>query len=289
MQRKRFFSIATKVGSLAGKGWARTLKFGQSEFCEDYTIIVAYKDFTYRSGKTVSEVAKMLQTGRFRQGSSWKESQRQEHSTRGKGSIAGRSAFKKWPYEEQVFAQNRSRWSGIAKGIIRRIINGKQSRSPYYDYLSIGHSMVNMLKARIYATRSPSLEKTTEKKKLKRHSSPYFNHPLIETERLVNSIYCYVIKTSTFKEGLTTRTGTRYVQQSAETRYIRNPAHEEESSMEAPAISRGSTSAESVSETYGEELYRNLFGRRQISAEEANRRSKATEPDDNWWEDEWGI
>ena len=289
MQRKRFFSIATKVGSLAGKGWARTLKFGQSEFCEDYTIIVAYKDFTYRSGKTVSEVAKMLQTGRFRQGSSWKESQRQEHSTRGKGSIAGRSAFKKWPYEEQVFAQNRSRWSGIAKGIIRRIINGKQSRSPYYDYLSIGHSMVNMLKARIYATRSPSLEKTTEKKKLKRHSSPYFNHPLIETERLVNSIYCYVIKTSTFKEGLTTRTGTRYVQQSAETRYIRNPAHEEENSMEAPAISGGSTSAESASETYGEELYRNLFGRRQISAEEANRKSKGTEPDDNWWEDEWGI
>lgn len=289
MQRKRFFSIATKVGSLAGKGWARTLKFGQFEFCEDYTIIVAYKDFTYRSGKTVSEVAKMLQTGRFRQGSSWKESQRQEHSKRGKGSIAGRSAFKKWPYEEQVFAQNRSRWSGIAKGIIRRIINGKQSRSPYYDYLSIGHSMVNMLKARIYATRSPSLEKTTEKKKLKRHSSPYFNHPLIETERLVNSIYCYVIKTSTFKEGLTTRTGTRYIQQSAETRYIRNPAHEEENSMEAPAISGGSTSAESVSETYGEELYMNLFGRRQISAEEANRRSKATEPDDNWWEDEWGI
>ena len=215
MHRKRFFSIATKVGSLAGKGWARTLKFGQSEFCEDYTIIVAYKDFTYRSGKTVSEVAKMLQTGRFRQGSSWKESQRQEHSKRGKGSIAGRSAFKKWPYEEQVFAQNRSRWSGIAKGIIRRIINGKQSRSPYYDYLSIGHSMVNMLKARIYSTRSPSLEKTTEKKKLKSHSSPYFNHPLIETERLVNSIYCYVIKTSAFKEGLTTRTGTRYVQQSA--------------------------------------------------------------------------
>lgn len=289
MQRKRFFSIATKVGSLAGKGWARTLKFGQSEFCEDYTIIVAYKDFTYRSGKTVSEVAKMLQTGRFRQGSSWKESQRQEHSTRGKGSIAGRSAFKKWPYEEQVFAQNRSRWSGIAKGIIRRIINGKQSRSPYYDYLSIGHSMVNMLKARIYATRSPSLEKTTEKKKLKSHSSPYFNHPLIETERLVNSIYCYVIKTSAFKEGLATRTGTRYVQQRAETRYIRNPGHEEENSMEAPAISVGNASAESASETYGEELYRNLFGRRQISAEEANRRSKETEPDDNWWEDEWGI
>lgn len=289
MQRKRFFSIATKVGSLAGKGWARTLKFGQSEFCEDYTIIVAYKDFTYRSGKTVSEVAKMLQTGRFRQGSSWKESQRQEHSTRGKGSIAGRSAFKKWPYEEQVFAQNRSRWSSIAKGIIRRIINGKQSRSPYYDYLSIGHSMVNMLKARIYATRSPSLEKTTEKKKLKAHASPYFNHPLIETERLVNSIYCYVIKTSAFKEGLVTRTGTRYIQQSAETRYTRNLGHEEESSMEATAISGGSTSAESASETYGEELYRNLFGRRQISAEEANRRSKETEPDDNWWEDEWGI
>ena len=69
----------------------------------------------------------------------------------------------------------------------------------------------------------------------------------------------------------------------------RNTAHEEENSMEAPAISGGSTSAESASETYGEELYRNLFGRRQISAEEANRRSKATEPDDNWWEDEWGI
>jgi hypothetical protein len=157
----------------------------------DYTLVVGYKgEYPTEEGRRskpfpVAGVAAMLNSGIIGGKTNSIETGKR-----------GRPKRKKWPYEKNVL--DRKGRNSVNKRIadaMKDLISGKIS-SAYYPLVKLGDEIKGELKSEIWSMVSPKLsEKTIENRE--RRGVPYSEKPLIETQRLVNSIFVKVFKTET--------------------------------------------------------------------------------------------
>lgn len=172
-----------------GKANTRSLMGGKKAY--DYTLVVGYKgEYPAEKGRRknsfpVASVAAMLNSGII--------GGKELTIKTGK---KGRPPRKKWPYEKNVLDRKGS--NSVNRRIsnaMKDLINGNIS-SVYYPLVKLGDEIKGELKSEIWSMVSPELsEKTIENRE--RRGAPYSEKPLIETQRLVNSIFVKVFKTVT--------------------------------------------------------------------------------------------
>jgi hypothetical protein len=165
----------------------------------DYTLVIGYKgeypkeDGRRKSPIPVSAIAAMLNSGiigknsgGFKANTSW----------RTKKKSVGRPKIKKWDYENKVInekVRGRNHLNSRIQKIMRDVISGKE-KSAYWPLLSIGFDLQKSLKAKIWGMMTPKLaHKTIENREYR--GAPYSEKPLIETQRLVDSIFVKVFRT----------------------------------------------------------------------------------------------
>lgn len=160
----------------------------------DYTLVIGYKgEYPVEDGRRnspipVAAVAAMLNSGIIggKTNTSW----------RTKKKSAGRPKIKKWDYEDRVLnekVRGRNYVNSRISGIMKDLISGKTPNA-YSPLLSLGFDIQKALKAKIWGMMSPKLaDKTIQNREYR--GAPYSEKPLIETQRLVNSIFVKVFKT----------------------------------------------------------------------------------------------
>lgn len=166
----------------------------------DYTLVIGYKgeypeeDGRRKSPIPVAEVAAMLNNGMIGKNSGGLKA---NTSWRTKKKSVGRPKRKKWDYEDRVLNKKvggKNHINSRIKKIMRDVIDGKESNA-YWPLLSVGFDLQKELKAKIWGMMTPKLAlKTIENKKYRGAPNP--EKPLIETQRIVNSIFVRVFKTA---------------------------------------------------------------------------------------------
>lgn len=188
-------SVRTKFRM--GNTIRRALQGGKKAY--DYTLVIGYKgeypveDGRRKSPIPVADVAAMLNSGIIGKNSGGVKA---NTSWRTKNRSAGRPKIKKWDYEDRVLnekVRGRNYVNSRISGIMKDLIEGKTPNA-YSPLLSLGFDIQKALKAKIWGMMSPKLaDKTIQNREYR--GAPYSEKPLIETQRLVNSIFVKVFKT----------------------------------------------------------------------------------------------
>lgn len=161
----------------------------------DYTLVIGYKgEYPVEKGRRnspiqVGAVAAMLNSGIIggKANTSW----------RTKKKSVGRPKRKKWDYEDRVLNKKvggKNYINSRIQKIMRDVIDGKE-KNAYWPLLSVGFDIQKELKAKIWSMMTPKLAlKTIENREYRGVQN--LEKPLIETQRLVNSIFVRVFKTT---------------------------------------------------------------------------------------------
>lgn len=174
-----------------GKTNLRSLVGGKKAY--DYTLVVGYKgEYPKEEGRRsepfpVAGVAAMLNSGIIGGKTNSIETGKR-----------GRPKRKKWPYEKNVLDRSgRNSVNRRISGAMKDLISGKIT-TVYYPLVKLGDEIKGELKSKIWSMVSPKLsERTIENRE---HRGLDSEKPLIETQRLVNSIFVKVFKTETVKK-----------------------------------------------------------------------------------------
>lgn len=186
------FSNRVEVKGLLGKRFGRRAASRTGTFY-DYTILIGFKGKypKKRGGVPVVTVARNLQDGTYLNGRDANGEPKRKYES-------GSHKIKRWKFVDNCIKSNSHDWKKYIRGMFNRAVEGK-SDNIYDETVVLGNDIKRDIRETIIATNAPALEKSTieRKSKLKNLWGDDPSHPLIESGRLLNSIFVKVVKKKT--------------------------------------------------------------------------------------------